>query len=244
MRPAWSGKPRRRRPRTTSKSPLSSPGRLMTTASREQVAEQFDDLEQQFHADTMGMWIFLSTELLLFGGVFMGFAINRYLYPEAFAEAAGHLDLIMGAINTAVLLTSGLTMALAEQAVGAKRRRLGLGLLGSTIFLGLLFLCIKGYAYRHEFQEGLVPFHWLTFSYDGAHPEQAQLFFNFYYILTGMHAFHMAVGVGAIAIVTMLGWRRNAPDSWVRQVKIVGLYWAFVDIVWVFVFTSLYLLRA
>lgn len=214
------------------------------TIGNPQPAEQFDDIDQQFHADTMGMWVFLSTELLLFGGVFMGFAINRYLHPEAFAHAAGHLDLVWGTINTSVLLTSGLTMALAEQAVGEKRRRLGLGLLATTIVLGVVFLCIKGYSYSKELSEGLMPLAWLKFSYDGPNPDQAEMFFNFYYILTGMHAFHMAIGVIAIGIVAVIGWRRNNPDSWVRQVKIVGLYWAFVDIVWVFVFTALYLLRA
>src|SRR5699024_8676688 len=167
-------------------------------------------------------WIFLSTELMLFGAVFMGFAINRYLHPDAFAAAAGHLDLTMSSINTAVLFSSGFTMALAEQAVGEQRRRLGLGLLGTTIVLGLVFLAIKGYVYYQEMLEGLMPLPWLQFTYDGPSPDQAELFFNFYYILTGMHAFHMLVGVGAICIVLMLGWRRNNPASWVRQVKIGG----------------------
>ncbi len=215
----------------------------MTIDSETQPAEQFDDLHQQFHADTMGIWIFLATEFMMFSAVFMGFAMNRYLHPDAFAHAAAHLDLTVATINTAVALTSSFTMALSAAAIGEDRRRLGLGLVGTTIFLGLVFLAIKGYSYWHEMSEGLMPLSWLPFRYDGPHPAQAELFFNLYYILSGMHAIHIAIGVGLLLVVMFLGWRRNYPASWERQVRISGVYWSFTIILSVFVFTALHLLR-
>lgn len=220
----------------------------MTTDSRREVrpylAEQFDDLEQQERADFMGMWLFLATELLLFGGAFMGFAIYRSLHADAFGPAAHHLDLMLGSVNTALLLTSGLTMALAERAVAARRKRLTEGMMIATLVLGVTFLAIKAVEYYKEFEEQLLPLVGLPFVYDGPLPEQAQMFFNFYFVMTGLHAFHMAIGLVAIAILLKIGRGWAQPDRFERQVRITGLYWAFVDVVWVFVFTSLYLLRA
>lgn len=207
------------------------------------VAEQFSDLEQQRRADVMGMWLFLATELLLFGGLFTGFIVARLLHPGTFAAAAGHLDLTLGTVNTAVLLTSGLTMAMAEQAVGAGRRRAGLWLILATVALALAFLGIKGYEWHHEYSKGLMPMLDLAFRYPGAQPQQAELFFNFYYAMTGLHALHMAVGVLILGVLAVLVRRWREGDEVARQVQICGLYWAFVDVVWIFVFTSLYLLR-
>lgn len=204
----------------------------------------FDDLAQQRHAGVMGMWVFLATELMLFGGIFAAFFINRLLSPDAFAQAAGHLDVTLGAVNTAILLTSGLTMALAEQAVNERRRAAGLAMLAATLALGAVFLVIKGYEWRHEYNQGLVPLLDLAFHYPGEHPGRARQFFGFYFAMTGLHALHMAAGLVQLAVmmVTVRRWRQPARIA--RQVQMTGLYWAFVDIVWVFVFTSLYLLRA
>lgn len=207
------------------------------------LAEQFDDLAQQQRADLMGMWLFLATELLLFGGLFAGFAILRALHSEAFAEAAAHLDLVLGSVNTVLLLTSGLTMALAEQAVGEGRARATRWLLIATLALGTLFLAIKGYEYHHEYSEQLVPLAGLAFDFPGAHAGGAEMFFNFYFAMTGLHALHMAIGLAIIAVMLVLGRRPPEPGRYRRQLQMTGLYWAFVDVVWVFVFTSLYLLR-
>lgn len=206
-------------------------------------AEQFDTLEQQRHAGLMGMWVFLITELLLFGGVFGAFTVFRVQHGEVFAEAAHHLDLMLGSINTVLLLTSGLTMALAEQAVGVRRRGLGLFFLVATIVLGIVFLGIKAYEWHHEYTKQLLPVLDLPFNYPGEHPEVAELFFNFYYAMTGMHAAHMLIGIVILGVMAALiaGWREPAKLD--RQIHIVGLYWAFVDVVWIFVFTVLYLLR-
>lgn len=207
------------------------------------VAHQFDDAGQQRHADVMGMWIFLATELLLFGGLFTAFMVNRYLHAGAFGEAAGHLDLLLGSVNTAVLITSGLTMALAETAVAQSARRAVLTLLAATLVLGLAFLAIKGYEWHAEYSEGLVPLLGLDFRYPGEHPDAARMFFSLYFAMTGLHAAHMALGLGVIAVMFVLVWRWRRPDTLVRQIQITGMYWAFVDIVWMFVFTTLYLLR-
>ncbi|MFE8069443.1 cytochrome c oxidase subunit 3 [Marinobacteraceae bacterium S3BR75-40.1] len=206
-------------------------------------AEQFDDMPQQRRASVLGMWTFLVTELLLFGGAFSAFAIFRVMHPNVFGEAAHHLDLKLGAINTAILLSSGMTMFLAEQAVSAGRRRLALGMLCSTIGLGVVFLGIKGYEWSKEAAHNLAPVLGQPFHFPGDSPGIAELFFNFYYTLTGMHAAHMLVGLIILAVMVVLVWRWRDGYRLDRQTRVVGLYWAFVDVIWIFVFTSLYLLR-
>lgn len=206
-------------------------------------AEQFDDLAQQRRANLMGMWLFLATELLLFGGLFTGFVVFRIEYAQVFGEAAHHLDLLLGSLNTVILLTSGLTMALSEQAVNGERRRLALGLISATFVLAVIFLAIKGYEWHHEYTKQLMPVLGLPFSYPGDQPQIARLYFNFYYAMTGLHAAHMLVGIGLLITMLVLVGRWRNPARQARQVQIMGLYWAFVDVVWVFVFTLLYLLR-
>ncbi|MHB0777025.1 cytochrome c oxidase subunit 3 [Halomonas sp. WWR20] len=215
-----------------------------STTSKAEPEEQFDDLTQQRHADLMGMWIFLATELMLFGGIFTSFAVYRHAYPDVFAEAAGHLDLMLGTLNTALLVTSSLFMALAERAANAERKGLTLAFLLITIGIGMVFLAIKGYEWHHEYTEGLMPILGLEFTYPGPHPEQAQIFFDFYYVLTGMHAVHMSLGMLVLLVLIVLALRWRDPPRLGRQIQISGLYWAFVDVVWVFIFTTQYLLRA
>lgn len=221
--------------------------------SKSRPAVQFDDMDQQRHAGLLGMWVFLLTEMLLFGGLFAGFAILRLQHGAVFAEAAGHLDLPLAAINTALLLTSGLTMALAELAAGAHQRRATRRWLLATIALGTLFLGIKGLEWYSEFQRQLIPVLNLPFHYSSELPaapgEQsvtavAELFFNLYFIATGLHALHMLVGLGILAAMLWLAHRWRRPDRIDRQLRIAGLYWAFIDVVWIFIFTCFYLLRA
>ena len=181
------------------------------------LAEQFDDLEQQERADFMGMWVFLATELLLFGGVFMGFAIYRTLHADAFAEAARHLDLVLGSINTALLLTSGLTMALAERAVAARRKTRDRVDDDRHARARDRLSRDQGLRVLQEFDEQLVPLLGLAFVYDGTAPAQAQMFFNFYFVMTGLHAFHMAIGLVAIAILLKIGRGWAQPDRFERQ---------------------------
>ena len=208
------------------------------------LAEQFDDLGQQLRADVMGMWVFLATEMLLFGSLLASFAIFRTEHAGVFAEAARHLNLTLGAANTAILLTSGLTVAMSEQAVNQQRRRSAFLLLSGGILLGTVFLGIKGYEWYLELQENLVPVLSLPFRYPGSQEGIAELFFNLYYLMTGMHALHMIVGLGALLVILVQIARWSEPGRVGRQLRLTGLYWHFVDVVWVFVFTLLYLLRS
>lgn len=207
------------------------------------VAEQFETMEQQQRANLAGMWLFLATEVLFFGGLFLGFTIYRVENPSTFAAAAGKLDLVLGTINTAILLTSGVTMSLADPAMLRRNRRWVLAMMAVTAALGVAFLVLKGAEYHKEFTEGLAPFPGLPFTFEGPHADRAQVFFGFYFALTGLHAAHMAIGIGAIMTVFIFVWRWRAPARLERQVRMTGLYWAFVDVVWLFVFPTLYLLR-
>jgi cytochrome c oxidase subunit 3 len=204
-------------------------------------AEQFDDLEQQREADTLGMWVFLATEIMFFGAVFLGFTVYRVRYPEAFSEAARHLKLWWGAVNTAVLLGSSLTVALAVHAAERGRNRQVLAFLLSTMALAVVFLSIKGAEYYAEYDERLVP--GIRFEYQGPHARQVSLFLCFYFILTGIHATHMLIGLGIFAVISLLAFRGRFSEEYSMPVEISGLYWHFVDIVWIFLFPVLYLLR-
>ncbi|WP_308364930.1 MULTISPECIES: cytochrome c oxidase subunit 3 [unclassified Microbulbifer] len=204
---------------------------------------QFDNMDQQRHAGLLGMWVFLLTELLLFGGLFAAFAILRLQYANVFAEAAQHLDLKLAAINTALLLSSGLTMMLAELAAGARLRKVAVYWLLATILLGLAFLAIKGFEWYSEFRHQLMPVLGLPFRYPGEQPAIAELFFNLYFIATGLHAVHMLVGIAILVVMLALVRRWRRPDRLDRQLHIAGLYWAFIDVVWIFIFTLFYLLR-
>lgn len=204
------------------------------------LAHHFNDLEQQRKASTLGMWAFLITEIMFFGGLFTGYAVYRAAYPEAFAEASHHLDVLLGSINTAVLISSSLTMALAVHGAQVNDRKALIRFLLLTMFLGLVFLGIKLFEYAHKFAEQLVP--GSNFHYEGAHAQQVQLFFSFYFAMTGMHALHMIIGIGILTVLVILAWRGRFSSVYYSPVELTGLYWHFVDIVWIFLFPLLYLI--
>lgn len=213
---------------------------MTTTTSTIPVAHHFDDAEQQRLASTLGMWAFLATEVLFFGGMFAGYAVYRSWYPQIWAETSRHLDVLWGTVNTLVLLTSSLTMALAVDAAHHQRARPLRKFLLATILLAVAFVGIKGYEYSHKWHEHLVP--GAGFQWPGTQIEEsaAELFFSFYFVMTGLHAVHMAVGIGLLAY---LAWRApRAPAAFINFVENTGLYWHFVDIVWVFLFPLLYLI--
>lgn len=209
--------------------------------TRNQVKVQFETLDQQKSADHLGMWIFLATETMLFGGLFFGYTAMHSMHAEVFNEAARELEWQLEFINTAVLLTSGFTMAMTELAVAAKRRWLTLLLLIATLFLGGWFLVAKGIEYVDDFSNGIVPFVAGGYHYDGLQPQIAKLFFNFYFSLTGLHAFHMSIGMFLLMLMAWLTLRWRDSDKLIRQMRIVGLYWAFIDIVWITIYTAIYL---
>jgi cytochrome c oxidase subunit III len=205
------------------------------------VAHQFDDREQQKDASTLGMWVFLATEILFFGGMFMGYIIYRWLYPEAFALASQKMDLALGTINTAVLLTSSLTMALAVRAAQVGSRKGIVVLLAATMVLGVIFLGIKGFEYYHKFVEHLVP--GPNFEFDPAHAPHAEIFFILYFLLTGVHALHLLIGVCLTGVIAFKAWRGQFTEEYYSPVEVTGLYWHFVDVIWIFLFPLLYLIN-
>src|SRR5258708_1776896 len=163
------------------------------------LAHQFDSLGQQKEAATLGMWVFLVTEVLFFGGLFATYAIYRAWYPEAFAAASRELDVTLGTINTVVLITSSLTMALAVHAAQLEQRTRVLLLLAATMILGAMFLGIKSVEYSHKFAEHHVP--GPGFHFEREHFRHAQLFFSLYFVMTGLHALHMVIGIGIMLVM-------------------------------------------
>lgn len=210
--------------------------------SDEPLPIQFAAPEQQREAVALGMWIFLATELMLFGGLFLGYAVYRATYFDVWPAASAKLDLMLGTVNTAILLTSSLCMALADAAVERRARRLTLAMLTLTVVLGMAFLGIKFHEYAKELHEHLVPLSWLTFDFQGPNPDAAQMFFNFYFMMTGTHAVHLTIGIVLVLIQLSAAWRWRRPEQLTRRVTVTGLYWHFVDVVWVFLFPMLYLM--
>jgi cytochrome c oxidase subunit III len=200
----------------------------------------FDDMDQQFEASHLGMWVFLVTEVMFFGGLFAAYTVYRSIYPEAFADTSRHMDVILGGLNTAVLIGSSLTMALAVHASQTSAKRSLVVFLVSTIVLGSIFLLVKAFEYTHKWHEHLVPGPY--FQYEGPYAHQAQILFSFYFVMTGMHAIHMIVGVGLLTYLIVKARQGAFSAAWFTPVEMVGLYWHFVDIVWIFLFPLLYLI--
>ncbi len=184
----------------------------------------------------LGMWVFLVTEILFFGTLFTAYTIYRWKFPEGFALGSSRLDVTLGGVNTAVLLSSSLTMALAVRSAQIGRGKLAAVMVAATIVLGAVFLGIKFEEYHHKFVEGLVPGREFALGMPGA-----ALFFCLYFGMTGLHALHMIVGIGILVGVGIAAWAgRFTPENhnWMEG---TGLYWHFVDIVWIFLFPMLYL---
>ncbi len=210
------------------------------------LAHHFDDPAQQSYAATLGMWAFLVTEVLFFGGLFVAYTVYRATYPEAFLEGSRHLDVTLGTINTFVLLASSFTVVLSVWAAQTnKKKSLLIAFLIATMVLGSVFLGIKGVEYSHKFHEHLVP--GPTFHVDvpeGSDFEQqhVQLFFGLYFVMTGFHAIHMIIGFGLFTWLVWLAAKNRFSAEYYTPIEMVGLYWHFVDIVWVFLFPLLYLI--
>jgi cytochrome c oxidase subunit III len=203
------------------------------------IAHQFNDLDQQHDASTLGMWIFLVTEVMFFGGLFAGYSVYRAMFPSAWAQGSRLCEVTLGAINTAVLICSSLTMAMAVHSAQSGRRKRTVMFLISTMLLGGVFLGVKFLEYFHKYQEHLIP--GTGFAYKAADSAQVQLFVCFYFGMTGLHALHMIIGIGVVAVITILAWRGRFTPDYHNPVEVTGLYWHFVDIVWIFLFPLLYL---
>jgi cytochrome c oxidase subunit 3 len=221
------------------------------------VAHHFENLEQQRDAGTLGMWFFLGSEVLFFGGVFTAYAMMRESAPAGFRAGSNHLNPVLGGINTAVLLTSSLTMALAVWSSQTRQRTLLQLFLALTLLFGSAFLGIKASEWYTEYAEGLLPGDTFGTTIHGEPIKEVgsetpvppelrkamELFFVFYFIITGLHGLHMVVGLAVLGVQLALALRTNFGIADYGPVEISGLYWHFVDIVWIFVFPLLYLLR-
>jgi cytochrome c oxidase subunit III len=210
------------------------------------VEHQFATLEQQHRAATLGMWVFLATEIMVFGVLICGFVSYRAIYPDAFEATSSHLNVGIGAINTVVLLTSSLTMALAVYSIQAGKLRMVYWCLALTAALGTAFLVLKGVEYYSDYVDNLMPRiafkpeEWKNLGMGGA--EHVQLALTFYYFMTVLHALHLTIGIALLLILIVAVRRRAVTSQRYMPVEVIGLYWHFVDVVWIFLLPLLYLI--
>lgn len=209
----------------------------------------FAEREQQRDASSLGMWVFLATEVMFFGGMFCAYLIYRRMYFGEFAAASQTLSWKLGATNTAVLICSSLTVVLAVWAAQTGRRTMLIGNLVLTIMLGLVFLGIKSVEYKEKFERHHVPgasfeFHEIIPGQPQqyANPQHAQIFFALYFVMTGLHALHMIIGIGLFIYLLWMSWKGRFTPEYNTPIEIGGLYWHFVDIIWIYLFPLLYLI--
>jgi cytochrome c oxidase subunit 3 len=211
------------------------------SAEATHLRHHFATPEQQMEASTLGMWTFLITEVLFFGGMFTSYAIYRGIYSGAFASTSRYMDVVLGGTNTAVLICSSLTMALAVRAAQLSHKKALVRFLIFTMIFGTAFLVIKGFEYHSKWVEHLVP--GFGFQYEPSYYTQnAQILFFLYFCMTGMHALHMIVGLGLLTYLLIQSKRGIFTANYFSPVEMIGLYWHFVDIVWIFLFPLLYLI--
>jgi cytochrome c oxidase subunit 3 len=208
-------------------------------AQTEGLAHHFDDAHQQRQAVTLGMWAFLITEVMMFGGLFAAYAVFKFKYTAAFMAASNHLNYKLGAINTAVLICSSLTMVLAVHAAQVGKRKAIAGYIAATMALACVFFTIKYFEYADKWHHHLVPGKYFDFDKYGL---QQHVFFSLYFVMTGLHAFHMLIGLGILTFIAIQALRGKYSPRYYSPVDLTGLYWHFVDIVWIFLFPLLYLI--
>lgn len=210
----------------------------MTTQTNATPA-QFDSQEQRARAATIGMWVFLATELMFFGPLFFGYVYWRTAYAAGFAAASRHTDVVLGTLNTAVLLSSSATMAMAVALRRADRTKSGARLLWLTAALGVAFLAIKSSEYAHEFREHLFP--GADFQFAGHDANPARIFYWLYFAMTGLHALHLLIGIVLVSVFAFALHKGAERFADAERIEAAGLYWHFVDLVWIFLYPILYL---
>jgi len=203
-------------------------------------AHHFRSWAVQQHAERMGMWLFLATEILLFAGLFVAYATYRFLFPQTFHAASKYLNVTLGTVNTLVLITSSLTVALAVHFVVSNRSRFAGLLLLASVALGATFLVIKGFEYAHKFQEGALPGHY--YRLEGLTLPGSSLFFTLYFFVTGLHGLHVIIGMSVLTWVAARALRGEFNARHYIPVELGGLYWHLVDLVWIFLYPLLYLI--
>jgi cytochrome c oxidase subunit 3 len=205
----------------------------MNDANLKHLGVQYADPAQQEETATLGMWVFLATEVLFFGGLFLSYVIYRVTYPEIFVQAGSTLNITIGTINTGVLLLSSYCMALAVAAIKANLSKRAAFFLGSTWTLGLTFLLLKAYEYSDDIRKNLTP------SYAVG---PAKIFYFIYYAMTGLHALHLTIGLGVVSILFFRTLRKQYSRAYFTPIEVGALYWHFIDIIWIFLYPLLYLM--
>ena len=219
-------------------------------AANPELRHHFADMEQQKNAASLGMWLFLVTEIMFFGGLFCAYLVYRSMHFAALAAGSQTLDIKWGAINTAVLIVSSVTVVLAINAIQNGKAKTTIAYLAITVVLGFVFLGIKAIEYTNKFEENHVPgphFHFTgTFDDNGKEiavdPHQVELFFSLYFAMTGMHALHMIIGIGIMSTLAVMTWRGRFSAQYYTPIENAGLYWHLVDIIWIYLFPLLYLI--
>jgi cytochrome c oxidase subunit 3 len=200
----------------------------------------FSDMEQQHESAKLGMWIFLLTEVLLFGGLFVAYGIFRSWYPDMFLNAHKHLDVTLGTINTIVLITSSLTMALAIRSIQVNNKKQSMLFLIATLLFAFTFLVIKYFEYSHKIELGQIPGKFYT--YTGIEGTNPHIFFSIYFSMTGLHGLHVLIGMIVISWVLIRTYNNHFSSDYYTPVEMAGLYWHLVDMIWIFLFPLLYLI--
>jgi cytochrome c oxidase subunit 3 len=203
------------------------------------LAHHFESLDKQAHAARLAMWIFLATEVLLFTALFAAYAVYRFLYPVGFAESSRAIETWLGFVNTLVLVTSSFTVATGfHHASRGDGKKTGL-FFGLSVLLALVFLGFKAVEYSHHFHEGQLPGQYYTF--EGVKAPGASLFFALYFLITGLHALHVVIGMTVLIVVGLRAWKGRYTAEYHVPVELAGLYWHLVDLIWIFVFPLIYL---
>ncbi len=204
------------------------------------LAHHFSDSEQQADSAKLGMWLFLLTEILLFGGLFVAYSIYRSWHPDMFYNAHKFLDITMGTINTIVLITSSVTMALSIRSIQLNNRQNSIKFLWATLFLAGVFLVIKYFEYAHKIHLGQLPGEFYTF--EGIEGSNPHIFFSVYFMMTGLHGIHILGGIGVISWILRNTYRNKYSAEYYTPVEMTGLYWHLVDLIWIFLFPLFYLI--
>lgn len=207
---------------------------------KHEVPHHFDNAAQAFESSKMGVWLFLVTEILLFGGLFVVYIMYRAMYPEMFHEAHHHLNRVLGAVNTVVLICSSFTMAMAVGATQRNDTNRANQYLLITLFCAFLFMVVKYVEYTHKFHEGLLP--GAFFSFESAEHPKIALFFSLYFMMTGLHGIHVLVGMGLILWCLIRSNKGHFGSDYYTPVEMTGIYWHLVDLIWIYLFPLLYLI--
>jgi cytochrome c oxidase subunit 3 len=205
------------------------------------VASHFKSGEHQYSSNKEGIWLFMATEILMFGGLFVGYTIYHSLYPEMFAEGARYLDWKLGFLNTLVLIFSSFTMALGIYYNQIGKPKKATFALAATVLCGAIFMCVKYMEYEHKFHLGIFPGRMLDVA--KVHPEHANLglYFGFYYVMTGLHGLHVLIGMGLITWCLIRNMRGDFNKNYYTPIEGVGIFWHVIDLIWIFLFPLLYL---